>query len=578
MSYIVEKKLKTCYNKKANKFNYGENMLNELKENLKKSLFQIISDLGYVDNINIKTSDDIILEIPKDKEHGDYSTNTAMRLAKIAKKKPLDIAKEIIDRLDNTNLHLSKVEIAGVGFINFTIDISYLLDVVLKINKEQNQYGNSNIGNNEKICLEFVSANPTGYLHVGHGRGAAYGDSLARIMNKAGYLVHKEHYVNDAGNQITNMALSVYERYKELFGLQAEMKDDYYHGKEIITVAKDLKNEYNDQYLNHFDLEFFKEYGTLKLLNNLKNDLQRFNVSFDTWFSEKSLYQNGSVEKVLNLLKEKDCTYQKDGALWLKTTNYNDEKDRVIIKTDGSYTYLLPDIAYHANKLSRGYDHLIDVLGADHHGYIERLKAAVSMVGGNSNLIDIEILQMVRVIENGQEVKMSKRSGKAITLIDLIDEVGTDALRYFYVAKSLSTHMDLDLDLMKQKSNDNPVFYAQYAYARISSIFKNTNDLNIKFKPVEKFKKIDPLTVSDLCLTLLQYQSVIEEVAQKRLVHKLTHYIDELAYKLHSYYNDQKVIGDDLELMMEKLTVLKAVQIVLKDSLSLIGVSTPEKM
>ena len=553
-------------------------MLNELKELLKNSIFNVISNLGYVDGTIIKNSDDIILEIPKDKDHGDYATNTAMRLAKVARKRPIDIATEIVNGLNKDELHLSSIELAGPGFINFTIDKKYILDIALKINNELDNYGSSNIGNGTKVCLEFVSANPTGYLHVGHGRGAAYGDSLARIMNKAGYNVHKEHYVNDAGNQITNMALSVYERYKELYGLEAEMKDDYYHGKEIITVATKVKDAYGDKYLNNFDMEFFKEFGTNELLNNLKNDLNKFNVTFDTWFSEKSLYKSGAVTGVLSLLNEKEFTYMKDDALWLKTSNYTDEKDRVIVKSDGSYTYLLPDIAYHANKLSRGYDHLIDVLGADHHGYIDRLKAAVSMVGGNSNLIDVEILQMVRVLENGVEVKMSKRSGKAITLVDLMEEVGTDALRYFYVAKSLSTHMDLDLDLMKQKSNDNPVFYAQYAHARICSIFKNAKEANIEFAPVTSFEYIDPSTVSELCLTLLQYQSVIEEVAEKRLVHKLTHYIDELAYKLHSYYNDQKVITNDINLVMEKLTILNAVQIVLKNALNLIGVSAPEKM
>ena len=553
-------------------------MLKKLVNDIKKGLYNAVNELGYVDESVIKIPEDIILDSTKDKEHGDYATNTAMRLAKVAKKKPLDIASEIVSKFDASAYHISKLEIAGPGFINLTIDKHYLLEIVLKVNNEKEEYGKLNVGNAQKICLEFVSANPTGYLHVGHGRGAAYGDSLAKIMTKAGYIVHKEHYVNDAGNQITNMAYSVYERYKELFGLPIEMKDDYYHGKEIIKVASDIKEEYGDKFLNNFDLEFFKNYGTEKLLNNLKSDLKRFNVEFDTWFSEKSLYKTGAVEKVLTLLKEKNYTYEKEGALWLKTTLYTDEKDRVIIKSDGSYTYLLPDIAYHANKLSRGYDHLIDVLGADHHGYIDRLKAAVSMVGGNSNLIDVEILQMVRVLENGEEVKMSKRSGKAITLSDLLDEVGSDALRYFYVAKSLSTHMDLDLDLMKQKSNENPVFYAQYAHARISSILNNANEAGIKFEPVKKFSKIDPETVNDICLTLLQYPSVIEEAAQKRLVHKLTHYIDELAYQLHSYYNDQKVITDDTELVMEKLTVLNAVKIVLKDALSLIGVSAPEKM
>lgn len=553
-------------------------MLKELVNQIKTGIYEAIVSLGYKDETILSNAEVIVLEIPKDKEHGDYATNIAMRLAKVAKKRPIDIANEIVDKLDKKSMHLSNVEVAGPGFINLMIDKSYVLEVTLKINKENENYGNLNIGKQKKICLEFVSANPTGYLHVGHGRGAAYGDSLARIMNKAGYIVHKEHYVNDAGNQITNMAYSVYERYKELYGMPIEMKDDYYHGKEIIKVAEDIKIEYGDKFINNFDLEFFKNYGTEKLLNNLKKDLKSFSVEFDTWFSEKSLYKTGAVEKVLNLLNEKEYTYTKDNALWLKTTMYTDEKDRVIIKSDGSYTYLLPDIAYHANKLSRGYDHLIDVLGADHHGYIDRLKAAVSMVGGDSNLIDVEILQMVRVLENGVEVKMSKRSGKAITLSDLIEEVGPDALRYFYVAKSLSTHMDLDLDLMKQKSNENPVFYAQYAHARICSIFKNCADINVEFKPVDKFEHIDVASVNNLCLTLLQYPSVIEEVATKRLVHKLTHYIDELSYQLHSYYNDQKVITENIELVMEKLTILNAVRIVLKDALALIGVSAPEKM
>lgn len=553
-------------------------MLKELVNQIKKGIYDSIEQLGYNDPNVVSNASMIVLEIPKDKEHGDYATNIAMRLSKVARKKPIEIANEIIERLELSSMHISNVEVAGPGFINLMIDKNYVMEVTIQINKENSDYGKSMIGNHQKICLEFVSANPTGYLHVGHGRGAAYGDSLARVMTKAGYIVHKEHYVNDAGNQITNMAYSVYERYKELYGFPIDMKDDYYHGKEIIIVAENMKSEYGDKFLNNFDLEFFKTYGTEKLLNNLKKDLSRFHVEFDTWFSEKSLYKSGAVQNVLALLKEKEYTYTKDGALWLKTTLYTDEKDRVIVKGDGSYTYLLPDIAYHANKLSRGYNHLIDVLGADHHGYIDRLKAAVSMVGGNSNLIDVEILQMVRVLENGIEVKMSKRSGKAITLSDLIDEVGTDALRYFYVAKSLSTHMDLDLDLMKQKSNDNPVFYAQYAHARICSIFRNAKEEHLEFKPVSKFTKIDVVTVNNLCLTLLQYPSVIEEVATKRLVHKLTHYIDELSYQLHSYYNDQKVITEDKTLVMEKLTILNAVRIVLKDALSLIGVSAPEKM
>ena len=553
-------------------------MLNKLMNDIRKEIYETIEKLGYLDNQVIPNPDAIVLETPKDKSFGDYATNVAMRLARVARKAPLVIANEITQNLDINKIHLSKIDAVAPGFINLTLDLNYLSNIINQVLTEDSSYGSLSIGENEHICLEYVSANPTGYLHVGHGRGAAYGASLANILKKAGYKVNREHYVNDAGNQITNMAKSVYARYEELFGRPLNIPEDGYHGKEIITVAEEFKKQYNDEYLDKFDLNLFRKFGTEKLLNNLKRDLKSFNVEFDTWFSETSLYESGAVENTLNLLKDNDFTYVKDEALWLKTSTYRDEKDRVIVKSDGSFTYLLPDIAYHANKLSRGYTHLIDVLGADHHGYIDRLHAAVSMVGGNSNLIDVEILQMVRVIENGEEIKMSKRSGKAITLIDLINEVGTDALRYFYVEKALSTHMDLDLGLMKQKSTDNPVYYAQYAHARISGIFEKWNSLGNEFTPVTEFKVLDLTKIKDLCLTLIKYPAVIEEAATKRLVHKLPQYINLLASNLHSFYNDEKVITEDTQETLEKLTVLKAVQVVLKDALSLIGVSAPEKM
>ena len=553
-------------------------MLNNLMNTIRKEIYEVIKELGYLDETIIPNSDTIVLEVPKDKSFGDYATNVAMRLAKVARKAPLMIANEICEKVNKDTIHVSKISAVAPGFINLTIDLNYLSEIVTKINNEGSSYGNLTIGEGQHICLEYVSANPTGYLHVGHGRGAAYGASLANIMKKAGYKVNREHYVNDAGNQITNMAKSVYARYEELFGRPLNIPEDGYHGKEIITVAEEFKKQYNDEYLDKFDLTLFRKFGTEKLLNNLKKDLKSFNVEFDTWFSETSLYETGAVENVLALLNEKGCTYKHEEALWLKTSTYRDEKDRVIVKSDGSYTYLLPDIAYHANKLSRGYTHLIDVLGADHHGYIDRLHAAVSMVGGDSNLIDVEILQMVRVIENGEEVKMSKRSGKAITLIDLINEVGTDALRYFYVEKSLSTHMDLDLGLMKQKSTDNPVYYAQYAHARICGIFEKWTQAGNEFTPATEFKVLDLNKIKELLLTLIKYPKVIEEAATKRLVHKLPQYINELASALHSFYNDEKVITDNHQEVIEKLTVMKAVQTVLKDALSLIGVSAPEKM
>ena len=544
-----------------------ETILNLIKENIKEVL----------KNLGVEEEYDILFEVPKEETFGDYSTNIAMRLARVLRKAPMMIANEIISKLDLEKLHLEKAEVAGAGFINFFLDKKYLENVVFKILNEKDDFGNQNVGNGQKILLEFVSANPTGYLHIGHGRGAAYGDSLARIMKKAGYVVSREHYVNDAGNQIHNMTESIYARYRELLGLDFEMKDDYYHGKEIIEIANMIKDEYQDYYINNPYYDHFRKVGLNYLLNGLKKDLKDFNVEFDTWFSERSLYDSGDVKKTLNYLIDNNYTYENEGAIWLKTTEYGDEKDRVLVKSDKTLTYLMPDIAYHANKLSRGYDHLIDVLGADHHGYIPRLKAAIAFVGGNPDLLDVEILQMVRVLQNGEEVKMSKRSGKAITLRDLIDEVGSDALRFMYSSKSLSTHMDLDLDLAVKNTNENPVYYVQYAYARIASLFRNVNENNT-FKEVSEFNKLNHETAQKLVKVLLQYPAYIEDAATKRLPHKISQYALMLATALHSYYNDEKIISEDVELTNEKLTLLKAVQIVLKNSLSLIGVSVKEKM
>lgn len=543
-------------------------MINLFLNNLKDELNNIIKEMGVEEEI------DIFFEVPKDTTFGDYSTNVAMRLAKPLRKAPFMIANEIISKLDKEKNHLSKVEVAGAGFINFFIDLKFLSQIIFDINNKQENYGNLNIGGGKRINVEYVSANPTGYLHIGHCRGAAYGDSLSRILKKAGYDVSREFYVNDAGNQIKNLGHSIFERYKELYGLECNLGEDGYYGKEIISIAEMIKDEYQDAHLNDTDLEFFRDYGTKYLLEGLKKDLKDFNVEFDTWFSEKSLYKNNAVHKTLDFLNEKGHTYELDGATWLKTTEYGDEKDRVLVKTDGSLTYLTPDIAYHADKLSRGFDHLIDVLGADHHGYINRLKAAIAFVGGNPDLIDVEILQMVRVLQDGEEVKMSKRSGKAITMRDLIEEAGTDALRFLFVSKSLSTHMDLDLDLAVRQSNDNPVFYAQYAYARICSLFRKCNN----YQEVKEFNVLDLEKTKKIIMTLIQYPTVVKEAAEKRIPHRISQYVLSLAATLHGYYNDEKILTDNQDEMNEKLTLLNAVKVVLKDSLSLLGVGVKEEM
>ena len=545
-------------------------MLSLLLGNLKVKIEEIVKDLGVEDF-------EVEFEIPKDKSMGDYSTNIAFKLTRVLRKNPNLIATDIVNKLNKEDYKLEKIEVLN-GFINFTFLSSYIHNLVFKILSEKENYGNLKVGEGEYYNVEFVSANPTGYLHIGHGRGAAYGDSLVRILKKAGYKVDSEYYINDGGGQIDNLAHSIYERYKELFGLKCELKDDYYHGPEIIEIAKMIKTKVGDEYLNKDYYLDFKRIGVDYLLAILKKDLEDFNVTFDHWFSETSLYENGDVEKTIEYLNNHKFTYLEDGALWLKSSEYGDDKDRVLVKQDGSFTYLVPDIAYHRNKLNRGYTHLVNVFGTDHHGYVPRLKAAIEMIGGNSNLLDVELLQMVRVLEDGKEIKMSKRSGKAITLRDLIDDVGSDALRYMYVSKALSTQMDLDLSLLKKNSNDNPVYYVQYAHARISSLFKTALDKGLKYQELKEFKTLDFAKSNDLVLKLLEYPEIIEEASSKRLPHRITQYAYELANYLHSYYSDVKIITDSKAESNERLNLLKAVQIVLKDALSLIGVKAKDKM
>lgn len=548
--------------------------LQQLTNSIKKELSNVLLKLGYTDMIG-----EIILETPKEKTNGDYSTNLAMKLAKPLRKNPFIIAEEIVNSINKEGLFIDKIELARPGFINFYLDKSFLLNTINEVNQLKDKYGCLTIGENDHYNIEFVSVNPTGSLHIGHARGAAAGDSISRILKKAGFKVTKEYYVNDGGNQIHNLTLSVEARYKQLFDIEAPIPKDGYNGLEIIEVAKEIKEKYGDQYLDSENYEFFKKYSVENLLDELKKDLKDFGVTFDVWFSEKSLYENDEVMKTIEYLQDNDFTYQFEGATWLKTSMYNDEKDRVIVKSDGSFTYITPDIAYHKNKLARGYTKLIDILGGDHHGYIDRLKASIEMIGGKSDLLEVEILQMVKVLQDGQEVKMSKRSGKAITLRDILDEVGADPIRYFFAARSLNTHMDLDLDLALKQTSENPVYYAQYAHARINSIFKTAKDKGYSINTLPSvFNTLKSDKVLDLITQLAEYESVIEIAALTRQPHKITNYINQLATKFHSFYNDEIVITSDLDSTYERLALLNAVKIVLKDSLSLVGVSAPNRM
>ncbi|MFC5466486.1 arginine--tRNA ligase [Lederbergia graminis] len=555
------------------------NIVEQIQENIKQEIKAAVIKAGLAEESQIP---DVILETPKDKEHGDYSTNMAMQLARVAKKAPRMIAEQIQANMDTSKVSIEKIEIAGPGFINFYLDNSYLTAIIPTIFEQGDEYGRSNSGKGQKVQVEFVSANPTGDLHLGHARGAAVGDSISNVLDKAGYEVTREFYINDAGNQIHNLAVSVEARYFQALGLEKEMPEDGYHGKDIIGIGKKLAEQYGDKYVHEDEktrFEFFRKYGLEYELAKLKKDLENFRVRFDVWFSETSLYENGKIEPMLEILREKGHIYEQDGATWFRSTTFGDDKDRVLIKNDGSYTYLTPDIAYHLDKISRGFDKLINVWGADHHGYIPRMKAAVEALGYERDLLEVEIIQLVHLYKDGEKMKMSKRTGKAVTMRELVEEVGLDAVRYFFAMRSADTHMDFDLDLAVSESNENPVYYAQYAHARISSILRSAEEKGFSVDAGVDLTSLSSEKSVDLLKKLGEFPQVIADAAEKRIPHRITHYIYELASTFHSFYNAEKVLNEDNETETKaRLALVKAVQITLKNALALVGVSAPEKM
>lgn len=534
----------------------------EVQEILKKSLT----------NLQIDYEKEIEVSIPKDKNHGDYSTNIALSLAKSLKDNPINIANKIKNNIQSEII--SKIEVLSPGFINIFISEQYLLKSINTIIKENTNYGKSNLGQGKKVNIEFVSANPTGILHLGHGRGATYGDNLARIMTFTGYDVTKEYYVNDAGNQMNNLGISIKVRYQNLYNIDATLPEDGYHGQEIIDIAKKIKEEYQDTKLNE-DIPFFKKYGLNILLDKIKKDLDIYRVNFDVFSSEQSLYDRGLVEKVITKLKNDNHCYIEDGALWLKTMDYGDEKNRVLIKSDGNYTYLLPDIAYHCDKIERGFDELIDVLGADHHGYIDRLKASLEMMGKDSGILDIKILQMVRLIKDNEELKLSKRTGKTVTLSEIIEEVGVNATRYLFSSKSLDTQLDFNIDLALKQNSENPVYYIEYANARICSILKKSKNFATN---IEKYQTLESQYIYNILNKLNEFKDIVETSASKKAPHIIANYVYDLASLFHTYYNQEKIVTEDIQYTSERINLLKAIQIVINNSLNLIGIIPREEM
>lgn len=525
----------------------------------------------------------IVLEVPKDKAHGDLATNLAMQLTRIARRNPREIAASIIEHLDKSRAWIESAEIAGPGFINFKLDKRFLHPVVADVRAQQSRYGSSDVGRGQRVQVEFVSANPTGSLHLGHARGAAVGDALCNLLAFAGYEVTREYYINDAGNQVENLARSIEARYNQALGRDAEMPEDGYHGDDIVGFARELAEQEGDKLLALPDeerLAYFRSYGLKRELDKLQRDLERFGVKFDNWFSETSLYESGKVAAALQALRDKGQVYEEDGAVWLATTAFGDDKDRVLVKNDGTYTYLTPDIAYHMDKYERGYDRMINIWGADHHGYIPRVKAAMAALGRDPGKLTVLIAQMVSLFQDGEKVKMSKRTGKAVTMEDLMDEVGVDAIRYFFTMRSMDSHLDFDMDLAVSTSNDNPVYYVQYAHARICSIFRQADDQGIELLPWEE-APLHLLTAEqeyDLLRKIGQLPEVVADAAAAYAPHAIIRYVYELASMFHSYYRAERVITEDAELSQARLQLLEATRIALRNCLQLVGVTAPDRM
>ncbi len=516
------------------------------------------------------TLEDIVIEKTKDPKFGDYATNVCLKFAKNLSLKPIDLAKQLINQL--TDPHIQRVEVAGPGFLNFFVKTETLTAVIEDILRLNTQFGKSQLGQGKRINLEFVSANPTGPMHVAHARAAALGDVIATLLTNVGYKVTREFYVNDAGGQIRNLALSIFMRYRELIGDKVTLPEDGYFGKDIIEIAKEIRQQYGDKIIS-FDEAFFKKIGVEKQLKRIQEDLILIGVHFDVYRSEQDVRNEGHIERTLKKLGS--YLYQDQGATYLKTTSFGDDKDRVLIKSDGQFTYFLPDIAYHQDKLSRNQDQLIDMLGPDHHGYIARMKAALAMLGYPADTLEILVMQLVTLTENGVEVKMSKRTGKGITLRDLVEEVGKDAARYFIAARSYHNPLEFDLDLAKTKSNVNPLYYAQYAHARLQSLLETGKDIGLELSG----HGLDSIEELDLLKHLRLFPQAVNQAAQAREPSVIAQYIQQLASYTHSFYTIRRVIDrDQPKLSAARLALVKASAQVLKNSLAIFGIDALNKM
>ena len=582
-------------------------MKDQLQDLIKKCFQDLISK-----GILIEMPPNVRLDHTKDNSHGDYATNIALMLSKQAKMNPVDLAKIIVDQLEESSF-INKIEIAGPGFINFFISDESSSSVVSEIIDQEALYGSSEIGQGKKVLLEYVSANPTGPLHVGHGRGAAYGATISNLLRAVGFKVDNEYYVNDAGRQMDILAVSIYLRYLSLCGENLRFPDNGYQGQYIKDIAQVIYDTSGEEFYKKLDLIFANvskdgseggdkeshidgliensksilgdsfraifQVGIESILGGIKSDLSEFGVVFEKWFSEQSLIDTGLSESCISKLKESQKVYEKDGALWFKTTNYGDEKDRVVVRDNGNHTYFASDIAYHFDKFERGYDKIINVWGADHHGYISRVKASIDALGHSPDKLEILLVQFANLYRGGSKVQMSTRSGSFVTLEDLRKEVGNDAARFFYILRKSEQHMDFDLDLAKSKTNENPVYYIQYAHARICSVFRQANEKEMEVDHSQaNLSLLTEGIEKNIIKELSRYKSVLESSAIQYEPHQLAYYLRDLSTHFHSYYNACKFIVEDKHLTQARLSLIHATRQILINGLSILGVSAPESM
>lgn len=586
-----------------------------MKQTIEHLLRQALMSLQQSGELPADLDVEVRVDNAKDASHGDYASNLALVLAKPCRQAPRKIAESLVQAL-GTNSFIEKIEIAGAGFINFFIKTSARALVISEVLAKAYEFGRSAIGNGQKVLVEFVSANPTGPLHVGHGRGAAFGATLANVLRAAGYNVDSEYYVNDAGRQMNILAASVWLRYLELASEPVVFPANAYKGEYVYEIARHIWDEHNKKYVHAWSsvaadlppdepqggdkelyidaminkasallsvdgFALFHQYALNTVLDDIKEDLAEFGVHFNTWFSEQSLFENGSIEKGIQALKDGGHTFEKAGALWFKATGFGDEKDRVLVRANGQTTYFASDVAYHWNKYDRGYDRVIDIFGADHHGYVTRVRSAVTALGHDQSALDVLLVQFAILYRGGERVQMSTRSGSFVTLRELREEVGNDAARFFYAARKPEQHMDFDLDLAKSESNDNPVYYIQYAHARICSVLRQLKERELAWDKAVGLDNVNLLGQQHevaLISLLCRYSEVIESAAATCEPHYLAYYLRELANGLHSYYNAVQLLCEQEELRYARLCLLEAVRQVLSNGLELLGVSAPESM